>query len=85
MSKEKEKTKPFNADPITLDNWEGFVKCRKKPIHAVQMNFPEGFEITTMEGKLRGRQDDWLMIGVEGEKYPCRKEIFEKTYEIIEN
>jgi len=46
MSKEKEKTKPFNADPITLDNWEGFVKCRKKPIHAVQMNFPGRREIS---------------------------------------
>lgn len=79
------KTKPLNADDITLDNFEGYIKCRKKPIiiTALQMNFPEGFEVTTMEGKVRGNSGDYLMFGVAGEKYPCNKEIFEKSYDII--
>jgi len=73
----------FNADLITLDNFEGIFKCHKKPIivHALQLNLPEGFEVTTMEGKLKGKPRDYLMFGVNGEKYPCDKEIFEKTYD----
>lgn len=77
--------KPFNIDQITKDNWEGVLKVRKKSliVHAIQMNFPEGFEVTTKEGKLCGKQGDYLMIGVEGEKYPIDKAIFEKTYDIL--
>ena len=77
---------PFNADLITKDNFEGFKKYVKKsiPIDALQLNFPEGFEVTTMEGRLRGKPGDYLIIGTEGEKYPCDKEIFQKIYtEII--
>ena len=76
----------FNADEITLDNFEGIKDCRKKPIivHCLQMNFPEGFEVTTKEGKLSGKQGDYLMFGIDGEKYPCDKDIFERTYDIID-
>jgi len=79
-------TEPFDADDITLNNWEGFVECRKKPIivHAVQMHFPEGFKVTTLEGPVIGKPGDYLMIGVNGEKYPIAKDIFEKTYNILE-
>ena len=75
--------KPFNADEITLDNFEGIFKCKKKPmiVHAVQLNFPEGFKVTTMEGEVIGKPGDYLMFGVDGEKYPCNKEIFKKSYE----
>ena len=77
--------KPFNADDITLDNWEPMLKVRKKPVivHATQLNFPEGFEVTTKEGKLKGKPGDYLMIGIDGEKYPCDKSIFERSYDII--
>ncbi len=78
----------FNADEITLDKLEekDIIKCRKKPIvvKAVQINFPGGFKVTTMEGVVFGKPGDYLMFGVNGEKYPCDKEIFEKTYDIIE-
>jgi hypothetical protein len=43
----------------------------------------EAFEVETMEGTLRGKKGDWLMIGVNGEVYPCDREIFDKTYTII--
>jgi len=76
---------PFDATKITLGNWEPMLKCRKKPIvvHATQLNFPEGFIVATKEGVMTGKPGDYLMIGVEGEKYPCSKEIFEKTYDVI--
>ena len=74
-----------DANQITVDNFEGVFKCRKKPItvHAVQINFPEGFTVKTLEGVMLGKPGDYLIIGVDGKKYPCDKEIFEKTYDIV--
>ena len=78
--------KPFDADKITINNWDPMLRVRKKPVivHATQLNFPEGFEVTTKEGKLRGKPRDYLMFGIDGEKYPCDQSIFERTYEIVE-
>jgi len=77
--------KPFNANDIAIDNWDGMCVVRKKPVvvHAAQLNFPEGFEVTTMEGVVQGKPGDFLIIGVAGEKYPIDQEIFKKTYDIV--
>ena len=37
--------------------------------------------IYTLEGTMTARVGDWLIRGVDGEFYPCRSDIFEKTYE----
>lgn len=41
------------------------------------------YYIPTLEGYLRMTPDDILIIGVHGEVYPCKKDIFEKTYEEV--
>ena len=33
---------------------------------------------------MRGEPGDWMIQGVEGELYPCKPSIFEKTYELAE-
>lgn len=38
----------------------------------------------TLEGWLHVSEGDWIITGVNGEKYPCKPDIFEKTYERIE-
>jgi len=78
--------KPFDADSITTYNWGGIFQCRKKPVivHATQLNFSEGFKVTTEHGVLFGKPGDYLVIGEYGEKYPCDREIFEETYEIFD-
>jgi hypothetical protein len=40
--------------------------------------------IQTLEGQHRADAGDWIIRGVEGEFYPCKPGIFEKTYEAIE-
>ncbi|WP_244592992.1 PGDYG domain-containing protein [Pukyongia salina] len=55
----------------------------KKPIPIQCAQIDDVFEVETMEGTLRGKKGDWLMVGVNGEVYPCDREIFEKTYQII--
>lgn len=49
-------------------------------IKATQMT--ENFEVKTLEGTMKGVAGDYLATGVNGEKYPIKKEIFEKTYKL---
>lgn len=37
--------------------------------------------IRTLEGVMRANVGDWVIKGVNGEFYPCKPDIFEKTYE----
>jgi hypothetical protein len=39
--------------------------------------------IPTLEGIMRFTPDDMLITGVQGEIYPCKREIFEATYEPV--
>jgi hypothetical protein len=38
--------------------------------------------IPTLEGQHIATQGDYIIKGVEGEFYPCKPSIFEKTYEL---
>ena len=40
--------------------------------------------INTLEGKMRADIGDWIIKGVQGELYPCKPDIFEATYEPVE-
>ena len=39
--------------------------------------------IDTLEGEMRASIGDWIIRGVNGEFYPCKPDIFEKTYEEV--
>ena len=39
--------------------------------------------IATLEGDMIGRPGDWIIRGVNGELYPCKPDIFAKTYEEV--
>jgi hypothetical protein len=41
-------------------------------------------EINTLEGKMKASYGDWIIKGVNGEFYPCKPDIFEKSYEPVE-
>jgi len=75
------------------------MKFRKKPIVIEAMQFwensPDGwplgictengdFFIETLEGDLHVSEGDWIITGVKGEKYPCKPDIFEATYDLVE-
>jgi hypothetical protein len=38
-------------------------------------------EIPTLEGTMRAQTGDWIVTGIAGERYPCRNDIFQATYE----
>jgi len=60
-----------------------FKRYRKRPVVIRAKKMEKSFTVRTMEGKLRGKAGDYLVIGVKGEKYPVDREIFEETYEEV--
>ena len=54
---------------------------RKRPVAVFAAQMDEEFEVETMEGTMRGQAGDYLIRGVAGEMYPCKKSIFEATYD----
>ncbi|EOW2622358.1 hypothetical protein ACOU99_002911 [Enterococcus hirae] len=47
-------------------------------------NYPQDAwcEIKTLEGIMVAKTGDYIIRGVEGEIYPCKPDIFEKTYDV---
>lgn len=43
-----------------------------------------GYEVRTLEGTMHGYNGSYLVKGVDGELYPCKGDIFEKTYRRID-
>lgn len=41
--------------------------------------------IPTLEGDMLAVEGDWIIRGVKGELYPCKPDIFEQTYEPVED
>lgn len=39
--------------------------------------------IDTLEGQMRAEPGDFIICGVNGEFYPCKPDIFAKTYEAV--
>ena len=39
--------------------------------------------IETSEGEMRASLGDWIIQGVNGEIYPCKPDVFQKTYEPV--
>lgn len=42
-------------------------------------------QIETLEGVMEAKSGDWIIKDVKGEIYPCKPDIFEATYEEVEN
>jgi hypothetical protein len=56
------------------DKWWDYEKLVEK----------EGLKIKTLEGEMTASMGDFIIKGVSGEFYPCKPDIFEKTYELAD-
>ncbi len=45
----------------------------------------DGIEIDTLEGTMRGLRGDWIIKGVNNEFYPIKPDIFDNSYEEVED
>jgi hypothetical protein len=66
---------PIDAINVSSKNYpEGVIGTRKSAT---------GFGIETLEGMMEVTPGDWIITGVKGERYPCKPDIFEMTYEAV--
>jgi hypothetical protein len=69
---------------------DGDPNCPNRFAHAVRQYCPScsyvaadpAIAIDTLEGTITASPSDWIIRGVAGEFYPCRDDIFQRTYEI---
>ena len=84
----KARKKPVVVEVMQLQlfNPKSYRKC-KEFVGDFWINYdetPNGFPgIRTLEGIMEISDNDYIIKGVDGEFYPCKPEIFEKTYEVI--
>ncbi len=65
--------------PASMDTFIGIDDDGAENHHEKPM-----LSITTLEGAHWVTPGDWVIKGVNGEFYPCKPDIFEKTYEPVE-
>lgn len=58
-------------------------KYRKKPVVIEAYQTDKEMDIPTLEGVMHASKGDYIITGVNGEQYPCKPDIFEKTYEPV--
>ena len=60
------------------------MKAMKKPV-LIDFEFAaENGEVEALGGKVSYKKGDAIITGVKGEKYPCRRDIFDQTYSIVD-
>lgn len=75
------KGKVFTGEKMDGAEFRNYVK-RQIIIQAREMK--KDFVVSTLEGQMQGKAGDYLIIGIKGELYPCRRDIFEETYNWVE-
>jgi hypothetical protein len=58
-------------------------RFRKRPVEVEAYQVHEDLYIETLEGRMHASPGDWIVVGVHGERYPVKPDIFEKTYEPV--
>jgi hypothetical protein len=83
----------YRKKPVVIDavQWDGkniseaMPDWMKEPFNdGTIMRRGNEVDIVTLEGVMTAKPNDFIIRGVNGELYPCKPDIFEKTYEIAE-
>lgn len=75
----------IEAEQFTFENKDrvfNFVTCNCYAAFD-EYGYPE-LKIQTLEGEMTAKLGDWVIKGTIGEFYPCKPDVFEKTYEKAE-
>lgn len=83
----------YRKKPVIIDAWEfdgrlDFSKTLPKEIKdavdTIRLTQDGKLRIKTLEGDMFANSGDFIIKGVQGELYPCKPDIFEQTYELVE-
>lgn len=81
----KYRKKPIVIEAIQygIENKESVIRFLGKSFFDINtMNF--SIQIITLEGIMTASIGDYIIKGVSGELYPCKPDIFVKTYDLVE-
>lgn len=67
----------FAGDACEIEYYDAAYEAGAGPMYAY-------IKIHTLEGDMKVSVGDYVIKGVQGEFYPCKPDIFEETYEEIE-
>lgn len=59
-------------------------RYRKRPVIIEAYQTDKEMIIHTLEGDMKASVGDYIITGLRGEKYPCKPDIFNATYEKVE-
>lgn len=71
----------WTGEDESMNEILGFCPAAK---FSMEIDEPKNLEIQTLEGIMRADIGDYIIQGVKGEFYPCKPDVFEKTYEPIQ-
>lgn len=82
----KYRKKPVEIEAVqfTDDDYDTLVSIGSMGLKPKVLHDPLRIEINTLEGFMTASKGDWIIKGVNGEFYPCKPDIFEKTYERVD-
>ena len=84
---EKYKKKPCEIEAV---QWNGTNLKEIKEFVGKDLSYdigdtPINMEIHTLEGNMIASYGDYIIKGLRGEFYPCKPDVFEKKYELVED
>lgn len=81
----------YRKKPVIVDAWkfngEGFhdwPQWLRQKGFSIRRIAENRLDIETLEGMMFCNIGDFIILGVQGEIYPCKPDIFEATYEAVE-
>ena len=86
VMKYRKKPVIIEARQFTEDSYWEIREWLGNDLVAVHMegNKPLSLLIATLEGHITASLNDYIIKGVQGEFYPCKPDIFEQTYDLVE-
>ena len=94
VAKYRKKPVVIEALQLRWDTWQDM--CDFVGVGKLVDGKPEGFNpdgdnsiiglhIPTLEGVMEAKENDYIIKGIQGEFYPCKPDIFDATYERVED
>jgi len=86
----KYRKKPIEVEAVQIDSYDYDGMCDIIKWSNGEVASEEECEvgylmaINTMEGRMLAKNRDYVIKGLQGEFYPCKPEIFEASYELVE-
>lgn len=88
MAKYQKKPLVIEAIKFTRNSWDEILNFTGGSAHSLSIERCIGgiarCIIPTLEGQHIATEGDYIIKGVKGEFYPCKPDVFEQSYELVE-